>query len=169
MAAADLRLKEHLQSLVQEWKIHGIPTRMGLQELFAETTEWKNRLRIESWWGSPPLLLTATLDDGWGNGLQLIEQCARTADVRVVSLGLLQTPQAILSQCRKLEPELLGLTVLQFDSEPDLKWLAERLPAKTRLLVGGPLFRIDPELAERTEIHCAARNIADFLEFLLKL
>lgn len=169
MATADLRLKERLQSLLQDWRTQGIPTRMGLQELFAEITAWQDRCRIKSWWDAPPLLLTATLDDGWGHGLQLIELCARTAAVRVVSLGLLQTPQTILNQCQTLLPDLLGLTILQFDSEPDLKWIADNLPAPTHLLAGGPLFRIDPDLAQRTGVHCAALNIADFLEYLLQL
>lgn len=168
-AAADLRLKDRLQSLLQDWQAHGIPSPTELQGIFAEINNWKEHSQIKTWWESPPLLLTATLDDGWGHGLQLIELCARTAELRVVSLGLLQSPQTIIGRCRTLLPDLVGVTILQFDSEPDLKWIADHLPTSTRLLAGGPLFRIDPQLAERTGVHCAARNIADFLEFLLNL
>jgi hypothetical protein len=59
------------------------------------------------------------------------------------------------------------LTVLQFDSEDDLAAIAKQLPGNTRLVAGGPVFAGDRDFAGRTGTHYAARNVADFLQFML--
>ncbi len=134
-----------------------------------ELLEWRQNNQIAGLWQPPPLMLTVTTDDGWGHGLEVIELCARLAGVRIERIGLLQKPQAIVDCCRRLRPLLLGLTVLQFDSEADLKHIAENLPASTQIIAGGAPFQIDPEFAERAGVRHVARNAADFLHFLLSL
>ena len=74
-----------------------------------------------------------------------------------------------MSACRDLEPMLLGLTVLQFDTEEDLAFIARNIPATTRIVAGGPVFKADPDLAKRAGIHRVADDAADFLKFLLTL
>lgn len=123
----------------------------------------------EGLWPSPPHLVTATLDDGWGHGLEVIEACAKAAGVRITALGLLQPAERIIETCRQFQPDLLGLTVLQFDSEDALSQIAAQLPPQTRLVCGGPPFQIDEELAQRTGVTFVARSVADFLAYLLAL
>lgn len=129
--------------------------------------EWRQNHQIAGLWEPPPLMLTATVDDGWGHGLEAIELCARLAGVQIERIGLLQTPGAIVAACRRLRPLLLGLTVLQFDSEVDLKHIAANLPTPTRIIAGGAPFQIDPDFAERAGVPHVAKNAADFLHFLL--
>jgi hypothetical protein len=118
-------------------------------------------------WSRPPRMMTATLDDGWGHGLQVIEALARAVGVAVYPLGLLQKPAVILTACREQRPDLLGLTVLQLDSDEDLIAITGALPAATTLVAGGAAFRCDPDLAARTGTHVVARDGVAFLQFLL--
>lgn len=117
-------------------------------------------------WRAPPALLTATLDDGWGHGLEVIEALAAAVGVRVRRLGLLQTPQAVLAACRREGPDLLGLTVLQFDSEEAVAAIARGLPRGTTLVAGGAAYRYDEDFARRTATPVAIRDGAAFLDFL---
>jgi methylmalonyl-CoA mutase cobalamin-binding subunit len=119
-------------------------------------------------WSRPPRMLTATLDDGWGHGLEVIEALATAVGVAVQRLGLLQTAAAIVDACRAQQPDLLGLTVLQFDSDDDLSRITQALPPATTLVAGGAAFRYDPDFAVRTGTPVVARNGAAFLQFLLQ-
>lgn len=161
-------LLERLENLLAHWQKEGIPARWELQNSLIEIIEWKDRTQPEPLWKAPPLMLTATLDDGWGHGLRTIELCARAAGLHVLSLGLLQTGQTIVSACLSHQADLLGLTVLQFDSEPTLSFISRNIPSHTRLIAGGPPFQIDPELGTRAGVHFVARNVSDFLVYILK-
>jgi methylmalonyl-CoA mutase cobalamin-binding subunit len=112
-------------------------------------------------------MLTATLDDGWGHGLEVIQALAEAAGIRVETLGLLQQPQAIVAACRREMPDLLGLTVLQFDSDDAVRHIVDHLPPTTILVAGGAAYQYDAEFAERTRTPVVARNGAAFLRFLL--
>jgi methylmalonyl-CoA mutase cobalamin-binding subunit len=113
-------------------------------------------------------MITATLDDGWGHGLEVIEALAAAVGVAVHPLGVLQRPDVILTACRERQADLLGLTVLQFDSDEDLIEIARGLPPETTLIAGGAAFIHDPDFAERTGTLYVARDGAAFLEFLLR-
>ena len=119
-------------------------------------------------WDNPPLMITATLDDGLGQGLEVIRMFSETAGLEIIDLGLLVTPEKIITACKKNNPDLLGLTVLQFDSEEDILMISKNLPSKTKIISGGPVFTADPEFARRTGIHFAAKNVAYFIRFLLR-
>jgi len=160
-------LREQLRSLLQNWRQTGLPSRWQLMSELRDLLEWREKNRIAGLWDPPPLMLTATVDDGWGHGLEVVELCARLAGVQIERIGLLQGPDVIVDSCQRLRPLLLGLTVLQFDSEADLKHIAENLPAPTQIIAGGAPFQIDPEFAERAGVRHVARNAADFLHFLL--
>jgi methanogenic corrinoid protein MtbC1 len=88
--------------------------------------------------------------------------------LKVERVGLLQSPEQILAHCSEHSPQLLGLTVLQFDSEPSLAAITARLKGHTQVIVGGPPFQIEPDLALRTHVDYVARDVADFLDFLLQ-
>ena len=119
-------------------------------------------------WDIPPLMMTATLDDGLGHGLEVIRMFSEAAGLEIIDLGLLVTPEKIITACKKNKPDLLGLTVLQFDSEENILMISRNLPSKTKIIAGGPVFTADREFARRTGIHFAAKNVAYFIRFLLQ-
>lgn len=119
-------------------------------------------------WDKPPLMITATLDDGLGQGLEIIRMFSETAGIEIIDLGLLVTPERIIAECKENNPDLLGLTVLQFDSEEDILMIRRNLPSKTKIIAGGPVFTADPGFARRTGIHFTAKNVAYFIRFLLQ-
>ena len=160
-------LRERLTDLLHEWNASGKPTRTGFQSSAKEMIHWKKKNHVSGLWEIPPLLTTATIDDGWGHGLELIHLWAKVVGLKVQFLGLLLTPEEIIRKCLQIHPDFLGMTVLQFDTEDDLILITRNLPPKTRLIAGGPIFGPDPELAKRTGIHFVAGNAADFLSFML--
>ena len=119
-------------------------------------------------WDNPPLMITATLDDGLGQGIEVIRMFSETAGLEIIDLGLLVAPEKIIAACKKNNPDLLGLTVLQFDSEEDISMISKNLPSKTKIIAGGPVFTADPEFAQRTGVHFTAKNAAYFIRFLLR-
>ena len=159
---------DDVRDLLQKWRRKGKPTRedylAGAQALESLRRQSSNR----GLWPKPPLMVTATLDDGWGHGLEVIEALAAAVGVVVHRLGVLQRPPAILAACREQPADLLGLTVLQFDSDYDLTEITRGLPPETTLIAGGAAFVYDPEFAARTGTPYVARDGADFLDFLLR-
>jgi methanogenic corrinoid protein MtbC1 len=119
-------------------------------------------------WGMPPIMITATLDDGLGHGLEIIRMFSEAAGLEIIDLGLLVTPEKIITACKKNKPDLLGLTVLQFDSEENILMISRNLPERTKIIAGGPVFAADRGFARRTGIHFAAKNVAYFIRFLLQ-
>jgi methylmalonyl-CoA mutase cobalamin-binding subunit len=113
-------------------------------------------------------MVTATLDDGWGHGLAVIEALAVAVGVVVHALGVRQPPATIVNACHDKQADLLGLTVLQFDSDEDLIAITRALPPETTLIAGGAAFIYDPEFAARTGTPVVARDGAAFLTFLLQ-
>lgn len=161
-------LRDRLINLLSDWETSGRPTRTGFQSAAEEIIRWKKKNHISGLWEIPPLFVTATIDDGWGHGLQLIHLWAKVVGLKVQALGLLVKPEEIIRKCLRLNPDFLGMTVLQFDTEDDLILITRNLPSKTRVIVGGPVFSADPELAGRTGVHFVAKNAADFISFMLK-
>jgi hypothetical protein len=161
-------VRDDARNLLQEWRLKGRPTR----EDYLAGAQVLESLRLKSpsggMWAKPPLMITATLDDGWGHGLQVIEALAAAVGVAMHPLGVLQRPAPILAACRERHADLLGLTVLQFDSDDDLIEITRGLPPETTLIAGGAAFIHDPEFAARTGTHYVARDGAAFLDFLLR-
>jgi len=143
------------------------PSRTLFTDEARKLLEWKDRHGISGLWDEPPLMLTATLDDGWGHGLEVIRLYAAAAGAEVHHLGLLCTPEFIIEECRKQEPDMLGMTVLQFDTEDALAAIRREIPVKTQIIAGGPLFRADPELSTRCGIDVTAKDAAEFMTYLL--
>lgn len=164
----NLVFKKRLRDLLAEWAETGKPTRTGFQTEAEKLIQWRNKDAIPGLWEVPPLLVTATIDDGWGHGLQLIHLWAEAIGLKVQPLGLLVKAEQIIRECNRLAPDFLGITVLQFDSEDDLRLITRNLPSKTRVIAGGPVFSPDPELAQRAGIHFVAGNAAEFVDFMLK-
>ena len=161
-------MRDDVRDVLQKWRLKGKPTRedylAGARALESLRRPSPNR----GLWPKPPLMVTATLDDGWGHGLDVIEALAAAVGVAVRRLGVLQRPAAILAACREQQADLLGLTVLQFDSDDDLIEVTHGLPPETTLVAGGAAFIYDPEFAARTGTLYVARDGAAFLDFLLR-
>ncbi len=144
------------------------PSRQTLLETAAAVDRFRRDRNIVGLWPCPPLMATATLDDGFGHGLEIIHRFAEAAGLHLLPLGTMLTAQAIIAACRQHRPDLLGLTVLQFDTEAPLIEVRSGIPAATRIVAGGPVFAADPDLAARTGIDFVARDAAAFWEYLLK-
>ena len=139
-----------------------------LEKAAGELRQWKVKAGVSGLWDTPPLMITATLDDGLGQALEIIRMFSETAGIKIIDLGLLVTPEKIITACKKNNPDLLGLTVLQFDSEKDILMISKNLPQKTKIIAGGPVFMADRGFARRTGIHFVAKNVAHFIRFLLE-
>lgn len=159
--------RDAVDSLASQWLSAGLPSRQGLDEAAWTLERLRERLGVHSLWEDPPCMVTATLDDGLGQGLAVIEKYAVAIGIRLIPLGLMQPPAAIIDACHRHRPDFLGLTILQFDTEDDLTCIANNLPRKTRIVAGGPVFAGDLDFAGRTGTHYAAKNVAAFLRFML--
>ncbi len=162
------KLRERLTALLAEWEKEGVPSREGLKDAADRIILWRNENGVAGLWPNPPLFVTATVDDGWGHGLRLIELWAEALGLEVRPLGLMKKPGEIVRKCQESNPDFLGMTILQFDSEDDVAEIAGSLPPKTRIIAGGPLFAVDPDLAERAGIHAVAKNAAGFIAHMLR-
>ncbi len=161
-------LRKQVAELVAEWKRSGLPPRGELETLAHRLESWKKENEILGLWPvSPPVMVTATIDDGMGVGLQIIHQWANVMGMRVTFLGLLKSAEEIIDACKRLCPQILGMTVLQFDTEPDLIRIRRDLPPATRFVAGGPVFKGDSELASRAGIDFVALNLSHFIKFVL--
>lgn len=146
---------------------HGLPSREVLDQTTAELNTWKQHHSVTGIWPQRPLMLTTTLDDGIGQGLAIISQYAEVAGLQVQPLGLMQRPDHIIAACRQHRPAILGLTILQLDSDDDLASIGHNLPPGTALVAGGPVFKFDPEMAQRCSVTYMAASVAYFIDYLL--
>jgi methylmalonyl-CoA mutase cobalamin-binding subunit len=162
-----LIFRDKVAGLSTQWCATGLPAGRALDDVAANLNRLREALKVKGLWETPPAMVTATLDDGIGQGLSIIEKFAAAIGMQLVPLGLMQTPQRIVDVCRQHEPEWLGLTILQFDTEDDVKFIAERLPRKTSIVAGGPVFSGDLEFARRTGVHHWAKNVAYFMQLML--
>jgi methylmalonyl-CoA mutase cobalamin-binding subunit len=158
--------RTQLQQISQQWRENGLPSAETVEATAVRLDTWKNEHNINGLWKTPPLMVTATLDDGLGQGLHCIHRYAAIAGLKVHHLGLLQTAAGIVSACQKLNPDFVGLTVLQLDSDEDLARVGHNLPSHTRLVAGGPAFKYDPGMASRCGVAYVAFNVAYFIDFL---
>ncbi|MBA3030819.1 MAG: cobalamin B12-binding domain-containing protein [Desulfobacteraceae bacterium] len=160
-------LKSKLEDLVDGWKTSGLPGRQTLMDMARDLLEWKKEKEITGLWAIPPVFATATLDDAWGYGLELIGAYAKVLGMKVVPLGLEKSAREIIEACHEIQPDYLGMTILQFDSEEDLCDIGRQIPDKTRLIAGGPVFKSDPDMAGRARVFFMAKNVAAFIRFFL--
>ena len=161
--------RRQVGSLAEQWQQSGLPSRAVLEEKGRELASQRTLSGGRGLWDVQPLMVTATLDDGLGQGLMIIHQFAEAVGIRILSLGLMQSPERIISVCQKEEPDFLGLTILQFDTEEELTAIARAVPRRTRLICGGPVFNADSDLAERSGVHFVARHVGVFLKIVLTL
>lgn len=169
MALNSTSLRTRVTSLVADWKSNGVPSRAVLEKTAEELLTLREAQNGVGLWKSPPLMATATIDDGLGQGLMIIHKYAEAVGIRLLPLGLMQAVDTILSRCREEKPDYLGMTILQFDSEEELSLITGGLPHETKVICGGPVFISDSDFARRCGVHFVARHVGVFLEILLTL
>jgi methylmalonyl-CoA mutase cobalamin-binding subunit len=162
-------LRTRIQGLLGTWDESGLPPRTTLDETIEALSAWKAENSVPGLWSPAPRMLGATLDDGWGHGIQLILKIAAVMGVDTRFLGLLKTWEEIIASCEHFNPDFLGLTVLQFDTDESLIELRGHLPQRIPIIAGGPVFKYDPEFQERTGIDYVAGDAAEFMKLLLKI
>ncbi len=123
---------------------------------------------VKELWHSPPSMLTTTLDDAIGQGLQIIHLFSRLAGMDVNPLGLMQSPEKIIDACSQSKPDILGLTILQFHSEETLCDILAHLPPQTRVIVGGPIFKAMSPQELELKGYLVLNDIRHFIDFILK-
>jgi len=160
------KFRAKLRSLADQWMHDGLPSAESLAIIANQLEADKQNRAIEGIWHRKPLMATATLDDGLGQGLGIIQLFARVVGLDIHPIGLVQPPEIILSACKRHQPDFLGLTVLQLDSEEDLARVGRGLTPSTRLIAGGPAFRLDRQMAERCKVHYVAQDVAHFIHFM---
>ncbi len=160
-------MRDSVNDLLRSWDRMGKPTREDYLKGASQLDALRRRTEGNGLWAQAPLMVTATLDDGWGHGIAVIESLAAAVGVRIHALGVLRPATAIVTACRDEQPDLLGLTVLQFDSDEDIQAITAALPPRTTLIAGGAAYRYDPDFAERTGTHAVAHDGGAFLRFLL--
>jgi methylmalonyl-CoA mutase cobalamin-binding subunit len=160
--------RSEVEDLLAAWRREGLPPRWALlRQLQGLDAHREAIFRTASSLPAMPTVHLATLDDGWGHGLDVIESAARAVGASVRRLGLLMSPEEILASCTTDPPHILGLTVLHNDSEPALTQICRELPSQTTVVAGGTAFSLDPDLGRRAGVHKVMRHAADFLAFLL--
>ena len=164
-----IQLRNQLQRLCDQWLSTGLPSRDALLQTAEQLNRWKIQHKVPGIWPAAPLMITATLDDGIGQGIDIINIFSDIVGMKVKPLGLLQPAERIVAACLKDRPEFLGLTVLQIDSEETLSLIGQRVPSQTRIVAGGPAFKYEPEMAVRCHVHHVAVNVAAYIEYLLQL
>jgi hypothetical protein len=160
-------LQEKLNNVIRIWRQEGLPSRSQLLEQAEAFQNWRTEKPNRGLWIEPPKIVIASLDDGMGIGLEIIRSWSEAIGLKVHHAGLLKSSAEILDACRRYHPAYLGLTVLQLDSEEALAIIGQGLPLGTKLIAGGTVFAVDPELAMRTGVHFVAKDVGDFLRFFL--
>ncbi|MBI9076159.1 MAG: hypothetical protein JEZ02_12170 [Desulfatibacillum sp.] len=159
-------LREKLDSLIACFT-NKKATRSEMEDGIQTVLEWKQASGVVGLWNPPPVMVTATLDDGMGHGLELIHLYARAAGLKLVELGLLQAPDLIIKKCHEVQARVLGLTVLHQFSDEDAVRIGQAIPEQTLFIAGGAAFFHDPDLAEEARVDYVAKDALAFLRFLL--
>lgn len=162
------KFRLRLQNLSNTWKKNGLPSNQQLVSIARQLEGDKKKHGIQAIWSSCPLMVTTTIDDGLGQGLEIIHRYATVMGFEIHPLGLMQTPEKIVAECRARKPHFLGLTMLQLDSDDALAYIGHHLPRKTRLIAGGPVFKFDTEMAQRCGVHFVAPDVAHFVDFMCR-
>ncbi len=135
-----------------------------------ELLTWKTSQQLDGIFKTPPTLMTATLDDGIGQGLKSIHCFAELAGMKTVPLGLMQAPETIIAECRRQVPDFLGLTVLHYETEERLcSDIIPQLPDSVQVIAGGPIFATMSEAVLAAKPYRVLNNIKVFLNFLLDM
>ena len=128
---------------------------------------WKKEENISGIWKKKPKMITATLEDGVGQGLKMIHLFSQVAGIEIVPLGLMQKEEAIINACIKQAPDFLGMTILQFNSEELLTHIIDHISKETKVVVGGPIFKMMDEEDLSKKRYIVLNTVSAYLDFLI--
>jgi methylmalonyl-CoA mutase cobalamin-binding subunit len=162
-----LKLRKIVDELTNNWKNDPKISWTQIYGIGEKLLEWKTQKNIAGLWQYPPKMITATMDDGIGQGLKLIHLFSRIAGLEIVPLGLMQSRETIINECNKQCPEFLGMTILQFETEEILNTIIPQFPEKMIVLAGGPIFKMIPDDDIQNKKYFSFHHISEYLTFLL--
>lgn len=142
----------------------GIPPRWTLVEELKKLVELRQTLGVSSITPAPFRLLTATLDDGWGLGIEIIHHACDVLGVHYTFLGLMKSAQDITRSCEIEKPDAVGVTVLQEDTIEELLLLRRLITAETQIFAGGFGIRNLTPVAGITVF----KDIVSFMSYLIR-
>jgi len=162
-----LKLRKILEEFTTSWQNDPTISWMQIYAVGEKLLAWKTQNKIVGLWKHPPKMITATMDDAVGQGLKIIHLFSRLAGIEIIPLGLLQSKEKIIDACQNQHPNILGMTILQFDTEEILNAIVSQIPETIHVLVGGPIFKMMPENELFRKRYISCNNICDYLNFLL--
>ncbi|MCX7822585.1 MAG: hypothetical protein N2260_03970 [Syntrophobacterales bacterium] len=128
---------EALEESIRNWEREGVPPRWTLIEQLKKLSDLRKSLGISSVLSSPFRFITATLDDGWGLGLEIIHRACDVLGIDYTFLGLLKSPEEIAKACSNEMPDAVGVTVIQEETLDKLLYLRRLLPDRIEIFAGG--------------------------------
>jgi len=162
-----LKLHKILTELVSTWNNNPTISWGHIYSIGEKLLVWKKQNNCKGLWGKSPKMITATMDDGIGQGLKMIHLFSRVAGVELFQLGLMQSMETIIDACKNQHPHFLGMTILQFDTEEILNAIISKIPINIQILVGGPIFKKISESTLQNKKYIPFDNVCDYLNFLL--
>lgn len=172
MPGIPLSIREKFAALADDWRKNGLPSSSELMTIGRDLANWKQQHNASGLWpekATPPQMVTATLDDGLGQGLKLIELYAELAGVTVIHIGLLVEAEEIIRACVDHQPDFLGLTVLRSDAEELLiDEICGKIPENIDITVGGPVFKPMDAAERAAKPYRVLNDLAAFVEYLLR-
>lgn len=129
---------EALEKNIKKWESEGVPPRWTLIKELNELAQLRKSLGVSL---TPFRLVTATLDDGWGLGLEIIHNACNVLGISYTFMGLLKTPEEIAQLCESEKPDAVGVTVIQEETLDTLFRLRSLLSPKIKIFAGGPAIK----------------------------
>ncbi len=134
---------KEIRTVLDSWR-EKKPPRWSMLKKLEELTEARKRAGIETILSdNVSTIYTATIDDGWGMGIDVIHKACDVIGLRYKFLGLLVKVDELVNVCNQDIPDFLGLTVIHESSFDDVLYIASKIHEKTTLLVGGGALKTE--------------------------
>jgi methanogenic corrinoid protein MtbC1 len=161
------KLRNILSEFSDTWRQNPTISWSEIYQIGEKLLERKTEEKIPGLWEPKPTMITATLEDGVGQGLKMIRLFSVIAGIEIVPLGLMQTEEVIIEACTKQQPDFLGMTILQFDSEERLNHIIDHIPKEIQVVVGGPAFKLIDKEELLKKNYIVLNTVGAYLNYLL--
>lgn len=161
------KLRAALREFSDTWRQDPTVSWTEMYQTGEKLLAWKKEENISGIWKKKPKMITATLEDGVGQGLKMIHLFSQVAGIEIIPLGLMQKEEAIINACIKQAPDFLGMTILQFDSEERLTHIINHISKETQVVVGGPIFNMMDREELLKKPYIVLNTVSAYVDFLL--